>query len=342
MWMQMGDDFSEEESYQAHKKLYDAFVANRNVNEAEVFDKVNLLNEEFKKLQARLKKYYSRKDPGSSGDIVEIEISKLLLKLFPQYKILTKGIIRDAQGNLSPQIDVLILDQDYPLELLSGNTVSAESVLFAIECKLTLRKKELIKSVKTASYLKSLGGVSINHLAKKQIKYGIFALSSEVIEKGKTGEEAVLDIIVENSNPNNPLQLIDFVCVPNSYSIYVDVYACDDPNLENPDFLYYIGQFEAHALNYPYEYPNDEPLGNFIYKTLKVMNRITNTKSNWIESNFGVFNTVSSYESNTFYQRLTENEVNSILDRSVNEHNSKIKLCLGRSYKKRHKLKIEF
>lgn len=340
LWIEMDEAHStDEENYQKYVERYASFVERRNVNEAESFDKVHILNEELSKLRDRLKKYYSGKDAGTAGDIVEIEISNFLRKVFPSsFKIKTKGIIRDKEGNLSPQIDVLILDKDYPSELLSETTVSAESVLLAIECKLTLRKKELVKSVKTAQYLKNLNDRYTNHLATNQIKFGVFALSNEVRKSGKKSDEAVIEIIEENSVPDKPLELIDFVCVPNDFCVYLDLYATDDPNLENPELLYYIGQLESYALDYPYEYPNTDPLGSFIYKTVKLMNRLTNTVSTWNESNFGIFDTVSSNESDLHYQRLSESEVNSVLSRQVNEQNSKVHLSFGRGYKERHQL----
>jgi hypothetical protein len=340
LWVELDREYStDEEIYQKHVERYANFVERRNVNEAESFDKVHLLNEEFSKLKDRLKKYYSKKDAGTAGDIVEIAVSKFLRRIFHDgFKIKTKGIIRDKEGNLSPQIDVLILDKNYPSELLSDTTVSAESVLLAIECKLTLRKEELVKSIQTAQYLKNLNSVYTNHLTANQIKYGVFALSSEVRKSAKKSDEAVIEIIEENSVPNRPLELIDFVCVPNVFCIYLDLYVCDDPNLENPEFLYYIGQHESHALDYPYEYPNTDPLGSFIYKTVRIMNRLTNTVSSWNEPNFGMFDTVGSNHSNLHYQRLSESEVNSVLSRQVNDQNSKIHLSFGRSYKERHHL----
>jgi hypothetical protein len=339
-WIDMDEEHStDEEKYQNYVELHARFVNCRNVNEAESFDKVHLLNEELSKLRGRLKKYYSRKDAGTAGDIVEIEISKLLRKIVPScFNVKTKGIIRDKEGNLSPQIDLLILDKDYPSELLSETTVSAESVLLAIECKLTLRKNELVKSIQTARYLKNINDKYTNHLATNQIKYGVFALSCEVRKSGENSDKAVMKIIEENSEPDKPLELIDFVCVPNDFCIYLDLYACDDPNLENPEFLYYIGQLESHALDYPYEYPNTDPLGRFIYKTVKLVNRLTNTFSHWNESNFGMFDTVSSNRSDLHYQRLSESEVNSVLSRQVNDQNSKIHLSFGRRYIERHNL----
>jgi hypothetical protein len=330
---------TDEEIYQRYVARYTNFVERRNVNEAESFDKVHLLSEEFSKLKDRLKRYYSKKDAGTAGDIVEIEILNFLRKIFHDgFKIKTKGIIRDKEGNLSPQIDVLILDKCYPSDLISDTAVSAESVLLAIECKLTLRKEELVKSIQTARYLKNLNDGHTNYLTTNQIKYGVFALSSEVRKSAKKSDEAVIEIIEEYSAPNKPLELIDFVCVPNDFCIYLDLYVSDDPNLENPEFLYYIGQHESHALDYPYQYPNTDPLGSFIYKTVRIMNRMTNTVSSWNEPNFGMFDTVSSNSSDLHYQRLSESEVNSVLSRQVNDQNSKIHLSFGRSYKERHHL----
>lgn len=327
---------SEEVRYQQYESIYNRFISNRSLNESESFDRIELLNQEFKILSDRLKKFYSKKDSGTSGDIVEIEISKLLKKIFPEYKIITKGVIRDNKGNLSPQIDVLILDRDYPLEVLSGNSVSAESVLFAIECKLTLRKNELIKSIETAKFLKTINGGCKNHLLYNQIKYGVFALSNEVSARGKKTEEAVLDVIQKNTSLDKPLEVIDFVCVPNDYSIYLDIFIDEDPHLENPEHLYYIARLEAYKKNYPFSFPNIEPLGNFIYKTIKIMNKITNRNSIWLESNFGVFNTVSSSDSDYYYQMLSEAEYDSIIDKRADETNTKIELSLSKDFKNRH------
>lgn len=340
MWIEINsDNFTNEEKYQKYVERYNRFVELRDVNETETFDRVHLLNEELRKLEKRSKKFYSRKDPGTAGDIAEIEISKLLIKIFSSgYRIKTKGIIRDIDGGLSPQIDILILDKDYPSELLSETTVSSESVLLAIECKLTLRKEELIKSIKTAQYLKCLNEKHRNNLTTNQIKYGVFALSNEVRKSGRKPDEAVMEIIEENIIRDKPLGIIDFVCVPNDFCIYLDLYVCDDPNLENPEFLYYIGQLESHALDFPYAYPNTDPLGSFIYKTIKLMNRLTNTVSSWNESNFGMFNTVSSNSSDLHYQRLSESEVNAVLSRQVNEQSSKVDLIFGGGYKQRHQL----
>lgn len=340
-WIEMDEvdgNYEDEEIRQSYIDLYNSFSKKRNAYESQTFNKVKQFNQHFSDLCNHTKRYISLEDAGTAGDIVEEELVIFLNKIFPSFKIKTKGKIIDEKGNQSPQIDILVLDKDYPSELLSETVVSADSVLLAIECKLTLRKEGLIKSIETAKFLKNLNGKYTNNLLTKQIKYGVFALSNEVKKSGKKTDEAVIEILEENSLPNKPLQLIDFVCVPNDYCVYLDLYACDDPNLENPEFLYYIGQFDSHALNYPYEYPNLDPLGIFIYKTVKLLTRLTNSESNWNESSFGMFDTVGSSQSDLFYQRLSDIEVNSVVSRQVNEKTSKVFLSFGRGYKERYKL----
>lgn len=57
----------------------------------------------------------SSNDPGTAGDEAENVWAELLRGWIPpQCKIVTKGQLIDIHGNLSPQVDIIILKPSYP------------------------------------------------------------------------------------------------------------------------------------------------------------------------------------------------------------------------------------
>src|SRR4051794_9795420 len=83
-------------------------------------------------------------DPGTAGDRVEETWASLLREWLPAtLHVVTKGRVLGVAGNTSPQVDVVILEPDYPVRLRRRKVFLSAGVLAVFECKLTLRLTHL-------------------------------------------------------------------------------------------------------------------------------------------------------------------------------------------------------
>lgn len=107
---------------------------------------------EYNRIQKRV-----NEDPGTAGDQAEENWAELLRNwLPPTYQIVTKGRIIGYNGESSPQIDILVLQPEYPKHLHNKKHYLASGVLAAFECKLTLRPEHIDQFVQTSVKMKSL------------------------------------------------------------------------------------------------------------------------------------------------------------------------------------------
>ena len=95
-------------------------------------------------------------DPGTAGDQGEENWATLLRNWLPStLKIVTKGRILSHEGIASPQVDVLILQPEYPNYLLDKKLFLAGGVFAAFECKITLESEHIEKFIKNSIEIKS-------------------------------------------------------------------------------------------------------------------------------------------------------------------------------------------
>ncbi|UJW76155.1 DUF6602 domain-containing protein [Rhizobium sp. SL42] len=120
-------------------------------------------------------------DPGSAGDEGELNWAEVLKGWLPaNYHVATKGRILGANGELSPQIDVVVLKPAYPLRLRQKPTWLAGGVAAAFECKNTLTAANIRDAVERCVKFKSLfparQGSPFKEL-KSPLFYGVLAHS---------------------------------------------------------------------------------------------------------------------------------------------------------------------
>ena len=107
--------------------------------------------EEYDRIQKR-----ATEDPGTAGDQGEENWATLLRNwLPPTFQIVTKGRILTYEGVASPQVDVLVLQPEYPKHLLDKKLFLAGGVLAAFECKVTLKAKHIEDFIKNSIEIKS-------------------------------------------------------------------------------------------------------------------------------------------------------------------------------------------
>lgn len=125
-------------------------------HELETFLKQDLaeIASEYQRIRAR-----SREDPGTAGDEGEEAWAAVLRAWLPDgYQVRVKGRILSAEGNASPQVDIVVLRPGYPKRLIDKKLYLAGGVAAAFECKNTLTAADIRKTWRNASAINSLEG----------------------------------------------------------------------------------------------------------------------------------------------------------------------------------------
>lgn len=172
--------------------------------------------DEYARIQKRVKE-----DPGTAGDQGEENWASILREWLPKtYHVVTKGRIINASGEVSPQVDVLVLKPTYPPKLLDVKLYLAAGVAAAFECKITLRSKHIREAIDACIGVKSLYMPRVGSPYKElhaPIIYGLIAHSHEWSgdnEKAISTISALLmDTITEKVS--HPRLEIDLICIAN-------------------------------------------------------------------------------------------------------------------------------
>ncbi|WP_150131855.1 DUF6602 domain-containing protein [Sphingomonas carotinifaciens] len=165
------------------------------------------------------------RDPGTAGDEGEENWAALFRDWLPAtYHVATKGQIIASDGRLSPQVDVVVLEPDYPKKLREKRKWVAGGVVAAFECKTTLTATHVRSAIERCVKFKSLyenrTGTPYHELNSPLI-YGLLAHShawkgaaSEPIENI---ERAAREADASVSHPRFLIDLtrflIDLICV---------------------------------------------------------------------------------------------------------------------------------
>jgi len=162
----------------------------------------------------------------SKGGERETPVKKFFEDHLPNTYRIVKGEVVDLNENRSPQLDIMIYDGLRNFPFFSGESyiLPAEALLVSIEVKSSLKRKELIKSLKAANKLKSIkpykeklsprrtGGKA----ADKKYRYFhcVFAYNSDLsIKQGIQGEfHRLVDV---SKSLNLPLSLLDRLYITN-------------------------------------------------------------------------------------------------------------------------------
>lgn len=173
----------------------------------------NEISAEYRRIYAS-----SAGDPGTAGDEGEENWANLFRDWLPaNYHVATKGQLLAADGRLSPQVDIVVLDPAYPVKLREKRKWLASGVLAAFECKNTLTAAHVTAAVERCTRFKALytaqTGSPQRELTSKLI-YGLLAHShswkgadSDPISNIERAANAA------DQNVTHPRDLIDVICV---------------------------------------------------------------------------------------------------------------------------------
>jgi len=107
----------------------------------------------------------SKSNPQTIGRSGEIPLMSFLDRHFPNTLSVKSGNFVTPNGDLSPQIDILVLDSRYPLlsENSDGSVIAMlHSVISCIEIKTNIKNKDLQGIWKTSKTVRSLANVVFN------------------------------------------------------------------------------------------------------------------------------------------------------------------------------------
>jgi hypothetical protein len=184
-------------------------------------DLIDFMNSACREIGAEYDRIQKKatEDPGTAGDQGEENWATLLRNwLPPTFQIVTKGRLLSHKGIASPQVDIIVLQPEYPKHLLDKKLYLAGGVLAAFECKVTLKAKHIeefiINSIEIKSHLEERKGSPYKEL-QSPIIYGLLAHShswkSENSKSAENIEHKLIDI--DNSLITHPIQMPDIVCV---------------------------------------------------------------------------------------------------------------------------------
>jgi hypothetical protein len=172
------------------------------------------MEREYNRIQKRV-----LEDPGTAGDQGEENWATLLKNwLPPNLQIVTKGRILSKQGIASPQVDIIILQPEYPKYLLDKKLYLEGGVVAIFECKITLKSKHIEDFFKNCIEIKSLsvrqGGTLYRELHCKII-YGLLAHSHDWKKENSTPIENIQQKIWEcdKNVVTHPILMPDVICV---------------------------------------------------------------------------------------------------------------------------------
>ncbi len=171
-------------------------------------------------------------DPGTAGDQVEETWAQILRNWLPaHYHVVTKGRVIGQNGEVSPQVDVIVLWPSYPPFLLNKKLYLAAGIAAAFECKLTFRKSQLRKLFKN--------GVRMTEIAKREcderrnlkrirgedyayeeyhrvFEYGLLAHSYDGMSSDSPHKE-ISDQLkkLDEELVTHPNKMVDLICIQN-------------------------------------------------------------------------------------------------------------------------------
>lgn len=249
----------------------------------EIFLRTKQEEDNLFKTSENIKRVVGNLDPGTSGDAAEDVWKKFLQTMLPDYRIVTKGRISCDNGDISPQVDILVLDKNLPEKLVETKVYPFRSVIAAFECKLSLRTTDLGKTIRTASVIKKFGEKKRDITQEHSIFYGVLALSHDIHSSNKLPCESTRDVIMKHCKDVSPLGIIDFIVVPNDFCIVFTnrVFCYDIDDSDCPLKLQTEGNIQYNRFS-----PDISALGYFCYSLLFRMS----------QENSNLRRTVSSYE----------------------------------------------
>ena len=169
-------------------------------------------------------------DPGTAGDRGEESWAEFIRGWVPErHAVVTKGRILFSNDEMSQQMDLLILNADYPKRLRNKRVFLASGVLAAFECKLTLRASHVKEAFERSENLKKLEIPQEGKLRRElchRILYGLLAHSSEWKSKkrGERGERLLTALDCGLFKASHPRDLPEVICVADTATARLSKY----------------------------------------------------------------------------------------------------------------------
>lgn len=161
--------------------------------------------------------YVFARHPGMKGDDTEDNWREWLMAYLPNRYAVAKGVVIDADGNESEQIDVIIYDRQYSYLVLKHNEtflIPAESVYAVFEVKQSLNKgymeyaqhkTESVRKLKRTSVAIKHAGGKYDPKPLHKIVAGLLTTTSD------WAESSTIDNIANNLSENE-LKRLDMIC----------------------------------------------------------------------------------------------------------------------------------
>ncbi|MFJ3419611.1 DUF6602 domain-containing protein [Streptomyces sp. NPDC086082] len=165
------------------------------------------MQSEYERIQAR-----AVEDPGTAGDEGEENWAALFRRWLPgDLQVVTKGRILCGSGIPTDQVDIVVLSPSYPHGLLNKKMYLASEVLAVFECKATLKKSHIEKTIQSAS--KAKDAICAAH--DREIIYGLVSHSYSWISPKKNVIDRVSGLIDQAGREyvKHPNSSLDVLCV---------------------------------------------------------------------------------------------------------------------------------
>ena len=184
----------------------------------DLFDFMSQISADMASEYERIRKR-AAEDPGTAGDQGEENWASMLRDWLPStYQVVTKGRILSHNGEVSPQIDVLVLKESYPKKLLDKKVYLAAGVAAAFECKVTLNAAHVDQAIENCVHIKNLYEARSGTPYKEThspIVVGLLAHShSWKADKSKPLENIEIKLLeADKQKVYHPRLMLDLLCV---------------------------------------------------------------------------------------------------------------------------------
>lgn len=189
------------------------------------------------------------KHPGSKGDALENAWIEWLRKYLPNRYSVDKAIVIDSNGDTSHQIDIVIYDNWFTPFIFSQNGfhyIPAEGVYAVFEVKPDIsdssdgmtnieyagRKIESVRKLKKTT-------TKIINVGKTQDPRGLTKIVGGILTSTKSGTKNDNDTLEKHLKAQTNLRSIDFGCIADYGSFYIDYDNEENLNIKDFDERYF-------------------------------------------------------------------------------------------------------
>lgn len=175
----------------------------------------------------------AKEDPGTAGDQGEANWRALLEDWLPKgYSVETKGRLINTKGEMSRQVDVVVLKPSYPKRLLQEKIWLADGVAAVFECKTTLTAADVEDAIEKCASAKALFDKRVGTLRKElrsPLVFGLLAHSHSWKAQGSKPVKNIERAIgVAQPKVAHPRLEIDIICVAD-LTVWVSYFLCSFP-----------------------------------------------------------------------------------------------------------------